>query len=173
VLRIVTGKMIQWLDFCAEEMNLSQPIDFAWTDDLAVSLSAATFREFALPYNQQMRFHFDGRASLHMCGKSDHLLAIFRDDLQIDEFQGFGYQVDLDRVAQEMAGRVVLLGNVSPMLIHSGTPEQIREATRQVIEKLAPHRGLIIQDGSNIPPGTPLENINAMTEAAELYGRYS
>ena len=72
-----------------------------------------------------------------------------------------------------MAGRVVLLGNVSPMLIHSGTPEQIREATRQVIEKLAPHRGLIIQDGSNIPPGTPLENINAMTEAAELYGRYS
>ena len=117
VLRIVTGKMIQWLDFCAEEMNLSQPIDFAWTDDLAVSLSAATFREFALPYNQQMRFHFDGRASLHMCGKSDHLLAIFRDDLQIDEFQGFGYQVDLDRVAQEMAGRVVLLGNVSPMLI--------------------------------------------------------
>lgn len=173
VLRIVTGKMIQWLDFCAEEMNLSRPIDFAWTDDLAVSLSAATFREFALPYNQQMRFHFDGRASLHMCGKSDHLLAIFRDDLQIDEFQGFGYQVDLDRVAQEMAGRVVLLGNVSPMLIHSGTPEQIREATRQVIEKLAPHRGLIIQDGSNIPPGTPLENINAMTEAAELYGRYS
>lgn len=173
VLRIVTGKMIQWLDFCAEEMNLSQPIDFAWTDDLAVSLSAATFREFALPYNQQMRFHFDGRASLHMCGKSDHLLAIFRDDLQIDEFQGFGYQVDLDRVAQEMAGRVVLLGNVSPMLIHSGTPEQIRDATRQVIEKLAPHRGLIIQDGSNIPPGTPLENINAMTEAAELYGRYS
>ena len=173
VLRIVTGKMIQWLDFCAEEMNLSRPIDFAWTDDLAVSLSAATFRAFALPYNQQMRFHFDGRASLHMCGKSDHLLAIFRDDLQIDEFQGFGYQVDLDRVAQEMAGRVVLLGNVSPMLIHSGTPEQIREATRQVIEKLAPHRGLIIQDGSNIPPGTPLENINAMTEAAELYGRYS
>ncbi len=173
VLRIVTGKMIQWLDFCAEEMNLSRPIDFAWTDDLAVSLSAATFREFALPYNQQMRFHFNGRASLHMCGKSDHLLAIFRDDLQIDEFQGFGYQVDLDRVAQEMAGRVVLLGNVSPMLIHSGTPEQIREATRQVIEKLAPHRGLIIQDGSNIPPGTPLENINAMTEAAELYGRYS
>lgn len=173
VLRIVTEKMIQWLDFCAEEMNLSRPVDFAWTDDLAVSLSASTFREFALPYNQEMRFHFDGRASLHMCGKSDHLLAIFRDDLKIDEFQGFGYQVDLDRVAEEMAGRVVLLGNVSPMLIHEGTPEQVREATRRVIDKLAPHKGLIIQDGSNIPPGTPLENINAMTEAAELYGRYA
>ena len=69
-------------------------------------------------------------------------------------------------------GRIVLLGNVNPLLIHSGTPEQVREATRNVIEKLAHYRGLIIQDGSNIPPGTPIENINAMTEAAELYGRY-
>ena len=42
----------------------------------------------------------------------------------------------------------------------------------QLIEKLAHHRGLIIQDGNNIPPGTPIENINAMTEAAERYGRY-
>jgi uroporphyrinogen-III decarboxylase len=33
-------------------------------------------------------------------------------------------------------------------------------------------RGLIIQDGNNIPPGSPLANINAMMEAAELYGRY-
>jgi uroporphyrinogen decarboxylase len=71
-----------------------------------------------------------------------------------------------------MGGRVVLIGNVNPMLIESGTPEQVREATRKVIEKLGPYRGLIIQDGNNIPPGAPLENINAMMEAAELYGRY-
>lgn len=172
VLRIVTGKMIAWLDFCAETMKIPEPRDFSWTDDLAVSLSPKAFRDFALPYNQQMRFHFDGRASLHMCGQSNHLLEIFRDDLKIDEFQGFGYQVDLERVAEVMGGRVVLLGNVNPMLIRSGTPDDVREATRHVIEKLAPHRGLIIQDGSNIPPDTPLENINAMMEAAERYGRY-
>jgi uroporphyrinogen decarboxylase len=172
VLRIVTDKMIEWLDFCAEEMQLPHPRNFAWTDDLAVSLSADTFRKFALPYNQKLRFHFDGRLSLHMCGRSDHLLEIFRDDLKIDELQGFGYQVDLDRIADVMGGRVVLIGNVNPMLIENGTPEQVREATRKVIEKIGPYRGLIIQDGNNIPPGAPLENINAMMEAAELYGRY-
>jgi uroporphyrinogen-III decarboxylase len=58
------------------------------------------------------------------------------------------------------------------MLIHSGSPEDVRQATRRVIEKLAHLKGLIIQDGSNIPPGTPLKNINAMMEAAEIYGRY-
>lgn len=172
LLRIVTDKLIDWLDFCWQEEGLPTPRDFAWTDDLAVSLSAKSYRELVLLEEKRLRFHFDGWLSLHMCGKTDHLLEIFVDDLKINEFQGYGYQVNLDRVAEVMGGRVVLVGNVSPMLIHSGTPEQIREATRKVIEKLAHFRGLIIQDGSNIPPGTPLENINAMTEAAELFGRY-
>ena len=106
-----------------------------------------------------------------MCGTADHLLDIFVDDLCIHEFQGFGYEVDLARIARVMGGKVVLLGNVNPMLIRSGTPAQVREATRRVIEVLAPLRGFIVQDGNNIPPGSPLENINAMMEAAETYGR--
>ena len=171
LLRIVTAKLIAYLDFCAEEENLPSPRDLAWTDDLAVSLSAETYRDLVLPFEKELRFHFDGRLSLHMCGATDHLLEIFAEDLAIHEFQGFGYQVNLHHVGQVMGGRIVLLGNVNPMLIHTGTPVEVREATRKVIEVLGPYRGLIIQDGNNIPPGSPLENINAMTEAAELYGR--
>ncbi len=171
LLRVITDKLIAYLDFCWEEEQL-EARDFAWTDDLAVNLSADMFRDLVLPEEQRLRFHFDGWLSLHMCGKTDHLLEIFRDDLQIHELQGFGWQVDLDTIAEVMGGRVVLLGNINPMLIHTGTPEQVREATRIAIEKLAPHRGYIVQDGNNIPPGSPLENINAMAEAAEMYGRY-
>jgi uroporphyrinogen decarboxylase len=173
VLRIVTMKLIAYLDFCWEEEALPEPRDFAWTDDLAVSLSEADYRELVLPFEKQLRFHFDGRLTLHMCGATDHLLQIFAEDLKIHEFQGFGYQVDLDHVASVMGGRVVLIGNVNPMLIHLGSREQVVEATRRVIEKLGPYLGLIIQDGNNIPPGSPLENINAMMEAAERYGCYS
>jgi len=172
LLRIVTDKLITYLDFCWEEEKLPTPRDFSWTDDLAVSLSADSYRELVLPFEKELRFHFDGRASLHMCGRSDHLLDIFADDLRIHEYQGFGYEVDLIRIARVMGGRVVLLGNVNPMLIRSGTAAQVREATRRVIEVLAPLRGFIVQDGNNIPPGSPLENINAMMEAAEMYGRY-
>jgi uroporphyrinogen decarboxylase len=173
VLRIVTGKLIEWLDFCWEEEGLPRPRDFAWTDDLAVSLSADDYRELVLPFEKQLRFNFNGRLTLHMCGATDHLLRIFADDLEIHEFQGFGYQVDLDKLASIMGGKVVLIGNVNPMLIHLGTRDQVIEATRRVIEKLAHFRGLIIQDGNNIPPGSPIENINAMMEAAERYGRYA
>ncbi len=171
LLRIVTDQLIEYLDFCWKEERL-EARDFAWTDDLAVGLSADMYRDLVLPEEKRLRFHFDGWLSLHMCGRTNHLLEIFRDDLQIHELQGFGYQVDLDHIAEVMGGKVVLIGNVDPMLIHNGTPEQVREATRVAIEKLAPYKGYIVQDGNNIPPGTPLENINAMTEAAELYGRY-
>jgi uroporphyrinogen-III decarboxylase len=172
LMRIVTAKLIVYFDFCWEEEKLPRPRDFAWTDDLAVSLSAPTYRDLVLPFEKELRFHFDGRASLHMCGRTDHLLEIFADDLRIDEYQGFGYEVDLVRIAGIMGGKVVLLGNVNPMLIRSGTPAEVREATRRVIEALAPLKGFIVQDGNNIPPGSPLANINAMMEAAELNGRY-
>jgi uroporphyrinogen-III decarboxylase len=171
LLRIVTDKLIAYLDFCWKEEGLTAR-DLSWTDDLAAGLSAESYRQLVLPQEKRLRFHFDGRASLHMCGRTDHLLEIFRDDLAIDEYQGFGYQVELDRVAAVMGGKVVLLGNVNPLLVLQGPPQRIREATRRCIEKLAPLKGYIVQDGANIPPGTPLEHINAMMEAAELYGRY-
>jgi uroporphyrinogen decarboxylase len=172
LLHIIIDKMIEYLDHCWKVEKLPVPKDFAWTDDLAMSLSAEQYRDVVLTEELRLRNHFDGYLSMHMCGKTDHLLKIFADELRINEYQGFGYQVDLDLISEVMGGRVVLVGNVDPMLIYSGTPEEIRQATRTVIEKLGPKRGLIIQDGSNISPGTPLENINAMMEAAELYGRY-
>ena len=172
LMRIVTDKLIAYLDFCWQEEKLPLPKDFAWTDDLAVSLSEEVYRELVLPFEKKLRFHFDGYLSLHMCGKSDHLLKTFLQDLEIHELQGFGYQVDLDFIASIMGGKVVLVGNVDPMLIQSGSPQDVLETCRIVIEKLAPLGGFILQDGNNIPPGTPISNINMMMEAAERYGRY-
>ena len=171
LLDIVTGKIIAWLDFCWEEMQIPHR-NFAWTDDLAAYLSAKVYRDVVLPYEKRLRFHFDGWLSLHMCGHTNHLLRTFVDDVKINELQGFGWEVDLDRIGEIMGGRVVLLGNVSPLVIAGGTPAEVKEATRRVIQKLGPYRGLIIQDGNNIAPGSPVENINAMMEAAEEYGRY-
>ncbi len=171
LLRVVTDHLIAWLDVCRREEGLASPVDFAWTDDLAAGLSAEDFRDVVLPSERRLREHFDGRVSLHMCGRTDHLLGIFRDDLAIHEFQGFGYETSLRRVAATLGGRVTLLGNVDPMLIRFGTPGQVREASRRVLEALAPTRGLILQDGNNIPPGSPLENINAMMDASEAFGR--
>jgi len=170
LFRIIVDKVLAWLDYCWEEEKISDR-NFAWTDDLSAYLSAETWQNVLLPYDKRLRDHFE-YASLHMCGQTTHLLEVFTNQLRINEFQGFGWKVDLDRIEQVMGGKVVLLGNVSPLLIANGTPQQVKDATQHVIEKLAPCKGLIIQDGSNISPESPVENINAMMDAANEYGRY-
>lgn len=169
LMRIVTDKILAWLDFCWAEMHIPHR-DFAWTDDLAAYLSPQVYHDVVLPHEKRLRFHFDGWVSMHMCGHTNHLLHIFADEVQIKEYQGFGWEVDLDLIGQVMGGRVVLDGNVSPLVIANGTPEQVKAETRRVLEKLAYYKGLIIQDGNNIAPGSPVENINAMMEAVEEYG---
>ena len=170
LLRIVTDKIIQWLDFCWKELKLKTR-DFAFTDDLAVSLSPQTYEEFVLPYDKKLRFHFDGRILFHMCGRTDHLLRYFVEELQIHEFQGFGWEVDKRKITELMGGKVVLYGNINPITILRGTPKEVKEETKKAIETFGPYRGYIIQDGNNIAPGSPIENINAMREAADEYRR--
>ena len=89
----------------------------------------------------------------------------------IHEFQGFGWEMPREKVAEVMGGRVVLLGNVSPILLRDGTPAEVKRETLACLDLFAPRGGYIVQDGNNIAPGTPVANINAMTEAAEDYGR--
>ena len=59
-------------------------------------------------------------------------------ELDIQEYQGFGYQVDLNRIAALMRGGVVLRGNIDAMLLFRGPPQAIRAATLRAIQKLAP-----------------------------------
>jgi uroporphyrinogen decarboxylase len=140
-------------------------------DDLAASVSPQTFRDLILPSLLRIRSEFDWFA-FHMCGKADHLLEILVDDLGINEFNGFGYQPSLEKVAQVMGGRVFLQGNVNPLLLAYGTPAEVESATREVLDRLAAFGGLVIMDGANIPPEAPLANINAMMSAAKKYGSY-
>jgi uroporphyrinogen-III decarboxylase len=105
ILSIVTDKIIEWLDFCWEEMRISHR-NFAWTDDLAAYLSPRVYRDVVLPFDLKLRNHFDGWVSMHMCGHTNHLLRIFADDLKICELQGFCWEVDLDLIGEVMGGRV-------------------------------------------------------------------
>jgi len=65
---------------------------------------------------------------------------------------------------------VHLWGNLSPMLMLNGTRAQVKQAALETLEALAPSGGLLLGDGANVCPGTPVENLTALTEAAEQYG---
>ena len=53
-----------------------------------------------------------------------------------------------------------------------GSPADVDAAAKEAIEILGEGGGLILGPGCALPPKTPPENIHALLEAANKYGRY-
>jgi len=147
---------------------------FGLAEDTAQIMSPDMFREFVVPYTGRLFDTFGGGSQfgrgLHMCGQSTHLHRVLVDDLRISSFDIFGYAVDPDDAARNLGGRTLLWGNINPMLMLDGTPDDVRRASRAALDALAPCGGFLLGDGANVCPGTPLENLAALTEASEEYG---
>jgi uroporphyrinogen-III decarboxylase len=146
---------------------------YGLAEDSAQAMSAQMFRDFCVPFDERLYAEFgaglpDGRG-MHMCGRSDHLHAVLADELRISSFNVFGHLVDPRVAARNLGGRCRLWGNIDPMLLLGGTPDTIK-AARRCLEEMAPFGGFTLGDGANICPGTPLENLNAVTVAAVEYG---
>ena len=147
---------------------------YGLAEDSAQIMSARMFTEFCLPYTGAMLDRFGaglrfGRG-IHMCGNSTHLHQVLRDDLRMSHFDIFGYLVP-PKVAAENLGRTSLLwGNINPMLMQNGTPAEVKQAALECLDAMAPSQGLMLGDGANVCPGTPLATFQAILEAAEEYG---
>jgi uroporphyrinogen-III decarboxylase len=143
-------------------------------EDSAQIVSPEIFREFCVPYDSQLYEAFgaglaDGRG-MHMCGSSSHLHETLLRDLRITGLSSFSYEIDPTVVAENLGGKVYLLGNVNPMLMLSGSREEVKEAAKECLTALAPSGGFVLSDGGAVCPGTPIENLAALVEAAEEYG---
>lgn len=141
-------------------------------DDTATIMSPADYRTFCVPYDLRLYETLGvpgGGRSMHMCGDSTHLHGILADELRITELALFGYAVSPKTAAANLGGKVLLWGNIDPMLMLRGTKAEVLAAARTALTALAPCGGLLLGDGANVCPGTPLENLAALTEAAEGY----
>jgi uroporphyrinogen decarboxylase len=81
----------------------------------------------------------------------------------------WGKQTDIAEVKQRIGNRMCLMGNVNPLEIGvRGTPEEVRAATLEVLEKSG-GEGIILSVGGGTSPGMPRANILAMQAALAEY----
>jgi uroporphyrinogen decarboxylase len=81
----------------------------------------------------------------------------------------WGKQTDIAEVKERVGDRMCLMGNVNPLEVGvRGTPEEVREATLDVLEKSG-GRGIILSVGGGTSPGMPKQNIQAMLQALEEF----
>ena len=144
--------------------------DYGIAEDSSTVLSPEMFREFVVPYDR-MLFDRYGRKTrgIHMCGPSLHLHESLVQDLDITHFSLFGYIVQPEDIARTMGNRVRLQGNINPMLMLSGSRDEVVAEVRRTLEVLGPVNGFELTDGANVCPGTSFENLNALVETSEAY----
>ena len=78
---------------------------------------------------------------------------------------------DVDRkLAKQLLGDIACYwGNVSSALMCTGTPQQVEEDVKELIDIFGENGGLIIDSSVGIPDEARFENVQALTDTVRKY----
>lgn len=105
---------------------------------------------------------------LHNCGNTKKLIPA----MLSTGVQGlhFGNAVDMTDIVPQIPGHILAFGNLDPATIFKqGTPEEVKAKTTALIENMSGYRNFVLSSGCDIPPGTPVSNIDAFFTAVKEY----
>jgi len=105
---------------------------------------------------------------LHNCGNTKKLVPT----MLSTGAQGFhfGNAVNMMDIMPQIPEHILAFGNLDPATVFKqGTPEGVKDKTRALLECMSGYRNFVLSSGCDIPPGTPLKNIDAFFTALEEY----
>jgi uroporphyrinogen-III decarboxylase len=141
-------------------------------------ISPQHWREFVFPHMKEFcdtvhAMSPGARIYCHICG---NVLPILEDLVEtgldcigpLDPLGGFTPSDARARVGD----RAALMGGVNTMTLANGTPDDVLAESRACIEQAGQNGGYILGSGCAIPRTASLENLAALREAAERFGKY-
>jgi MtaA/CmuA family methyltransferase len=173
-----TRRVHRLLEFCvkvacayATAMSQTGADAVQFGDSTASLVSLSMYEEFVRPYQRPVIEAIRGSGAypfLHVCGNSNHLSTLLAQSgaacVEIDS------PADLAKTMSAFGDRAVVRGNVSTILIKTGTVEQVEASARKCLEEAGPGR-LLLSPGCGVPKGSPKENIRALVNAARQEAR--
>ena len=120
-----------------------------------------TYRDFLLPYHQELTQRIGCPTVLHICGDTlDRMGHICRSGFDCFHFDS---KVDASEAVREVDGRISLMGNVNnPERLLQGSPDQVAESASYAIQCGVQ----VVGPECAIPLRTPIENLKAITKVA-------
>lgn len=104
-------------------------------------------------------------------GKMDSRLEIIAADLPKGKTVWLLDRTDMAHAKATLGQVAALQGNVPLSLLQTGTPQEVRDHCRKLIEVAAPGGGFLLDSGAVLHQGKE-ENVRALVQAAHDYGRY-
>jgi uroporphyrinogen-III decarboxylase len=124
-----------------------------------------TFREVILGLIE------DGATPLLFAeGRYDNRLEIIK-DLPPGKVVWHFDRTDMFRAKKILGDNACIAGNVPASLLCTGTPKEVKDYCRKLIEVCGAGGGFILTGGASIDKGNP-DSLRAMTEAVMEYGVY-
>jgi hypothetical protein len=80
--------------------------------------------------------------------------------------------MDINDLKKGYGDKICLLGNIDVNTLSIGTPKQVEEEVKKRIKEIAPGGGYIISSGNSITSYCKPENVIAMAETIQKYGKY-
>jgi uroporphyrinogen-III decarboxylase len=80
-------------------------------------------------------------------------------------------RIDRQQALEIMGDRQCFWGGVSSALLSTGTPDQVKEDVKELIDMFGPQGGLIVDGSVGIPDEAKPENIAAMVDAVDQFGK--
>jgi uroporphyrinogen-III decarboxylase len=80
-------------------------------------------------------------------------------------------QTDMAEAKKKIGDRCCIMGNIPTSLMMTGTPQQVKEHCRKLIEICGKGGGYVLAGGASVDEGDP-ENMRAVMAAAKEYGKY-
>jgi uroporphyrinogen decarboxylase len=178
VLRLMTDFLNNSAEYWNNKLGIEGVLPFS-ADPTSSNqmISPKQFEKFVLPYareiNEKILSLGYNHIFCHICGEQNlnlpHWAQIPFGDPGL---LSFGHEVALETAAQYFPNDIII-GNLEPAIIQSGTPEEVYDASREIIEKgKSLSNGFIFSPGCEMPPLAPLTNVKMMTKAVNDFGWY-
>jgi uroporphyrinogen-III decarboxylase len=159
-----------WRAYMGQD-EISESFNFA--DDSIMLLSRDMYRDYVLPYHKKLALAtstMQKQGGAHLCGDATRHFSLIRDELNVYSFDT-GFPVKHRELCEELGPEVSIMGGPSVAFISEASCGEIDAESKRIIEAVKPIAPrFIFRDGNDLPPGTPLEKIEALYGACKKYG---
>ena len=141
-------------------------------EPLAGVISPAQEQEYSAPYVKQIVDAVQDENFIviyHNCGNYAYLMT---DSIRSNGCLAFhfGDSVDMAQILEKMGHEHLVMGNISPSgEFRNGTPETMRAAVTDLMNRCGKHPNFVPSSGCDLPPVCSWENINAFFEAVNQF----
>jgi len=134
-------------------------------------ISKKHFNEIAMPYIKETFRRLSGKDLifiLHICGDTtDRLDLIAQSGAHI---MSLDYKVKIQAARDAFAGKIAFAGNLNPVsVVQNGSHDDIVNETINGIKEAGEDSSYIVMPGCDIPPLTPLGNLQLISKTVKEY----